>query len=807
MKRIAIDMQTLQTFEKDRGIGRATRMLLEHALPQAPANHEFHLYFNRNAPRPELAAGEGRHIHWHGLDLSFDWALSKPSNRAAIERLLEHEGIDLVHFTQPLGWNICMPGEWGRCRALSTVFDLIPLLYPRECLEPLPPILHREYYERLRYLLHADRLLAISESVSSDVARILKLPERRVDAIPLAADPSFAPLPDTAPVDAVRRKYGITEPYILCVGGMNFRKNLSGLVSAFRRLRQRHQPPLQLVVVCHIGSEEEERGVQSLVRSQGVEEAVRFTNFVPHEELVALYNGAAVFAFPSLYEGFGLPVLEAMQCGCPVVSSNSSSLPEVVGQAGMLLDPGDTESWTEGLLRVLCDDELRRILRERGLRQAELFSWDKAGRQLLESYERAFVPGYHVMGYGLESRRLRVAYFSPLPPQKSGIADYSATLLRHLQHYVDLDLYVEDAVEVERGFLASRFQSIPAARFPARAGDYDAALYHVGNNTLNWPIYKMARRVPGVVVLHDYSLQGVIYHNTALAGDPDRFVEEMAFAYGERGREAAERTVHGQAVMDAGDWPASAQLIGQSRGAIVHSQWVRDQILAECPHADVRVLPLAVPMAYGTRVEPEFFSQIGVSPDTFLVVSVGFQNRSKRVEPLVKAFLSFHAHCPNSRLILVGEIQPDAHEILDRLRVRENLEGKVICTGYVPEEAMRKYVLAASVCCSLRYPSFGESSAGASQYMAAGRPILVTNVNQFQELPDDFAWKVDLGPCEETLIGRYLERLYADPELRAEMGERARQYAWDRLSFSLVAEEYFQYLRHVVRQPAPLPGT
>ncbi|MBE7559235.1 glycosyltransferase [bacterium] len=665
-------------------------------------------------------------------------------------------------------------------------------------------------------MLHREVLRAIALSAArrpaddhlrareGDAARILGIPERRMDAIRWRRTPRSWVLSDAAAVEAAAAS--TTSPTYHPVRGAMSRKNLSGLVAAFRRMRaapgtaaasRRSPQDVQLVVVCHIGSEEEERQVRSLVRAQGVEEATRFTNFVPHDVLVALYNGAAVFAFPSLYEGFGLPVLEAMQCGCPVVSSDASSLPEVVGKAGMLLPAQDVEAWAEGLVRVVSDEELRAVMAEKGRAQAARFSWERAGRQLLESHQRAFVPGYHVVGHGLSSRRLRVAYFSPLPPQKSGIADYSAHLVKHLYHYVDLDLYVEDGVVVEDAFLTGRLNCLPMSVFAGRADDYDVALYHVGNNSLNWPIYKTARRIPGVVVLHDYSLQGMIYHNTALAGDAAGFVEEMTFAYGERGRRAAERTLAGREVMDAGEWPASAQLVCWSRGAIVHSRWVRDQILSECPHADVAVIPLAVPMAYGTCVEPEFLAEMGVPPETFLVVSVGFQNKSKRIEPLVKGFLAFHTRCPYSRLVLVGEIQPDGHEVLDRLRATLELEGKVVVTGYVPEETMRKYVLAASVCSSLRYPTFGECSAGAAQYMAAGRAMLVTNVAQFQELPDDFAWKVDLGPREEALIAAYLERLYHDRELAAEMGRRARQYAWDRLSFSRVAEAYFQYLRQV----------
>lgn len=200
----------------------------------------------------------------------------------------------------------------------------------------------------------------------------------------------FQPLEEVN-ITKVLKKYKINQPYILYVGSFDARKNLLGLLNAFSKLRQ-HLPAWKLVIV---GARKwKSTPVFEVVQRLQLEEYVHFTGFVEEADLPALYNGADLFVFPSLYEGFGLPVLEAMACGIPVVTSNTSSLPEVAGDAALLVDPMDVEAIAAAMQQVLSDPGLAAELRRRGLEQASKFSWERTARETLAVYEKVLAkPG------------------------------------------------------------------------------------------------------------------------------------------------------------------------------------------------------------------------------------------------------------------------------------------------------------------------------------------------------------------------------------------------------------------------------
>jgi glycosyltransferase involved in cell wall biosynthesis len=236
----------------------------------------------------------------------------------------------------------------------------------------------------------ADFVVADSENTRRDVIRLLGTPPERVAVVYGGVDPSFQPVSDPARLGALRERLGVGEaPFILAVGVIEPRKNLSQLFEAFERLRGRREVARKLVKLVVVGR----RGwlwqdiLARAERSPWRDEII-FPGFIPESELATLYSAAAVLAFPSLYEGFGLPILEAMACGTPVVASNSSSLPEVVGKAGLQVDPNDADELAAALELVLLDEPLRAKLRERGLARAAEFNWPSAARSLVEVYRR-----------------------------------------------------------------------------------------------------------------------------------------------------------------------------------------------------------------------------------------------------------------------------------------------------------------------------------------------------------------------------------------------------------------------------------
>ena len=285
---------------------------------------------------------------------------------------------DIFHATNHL------LAHFSRARTVFTLHDLIFLRYPEYHLPR-----NRWYltFAIPRYLRAADVVITPSECSRQDAIKAYGLPESKIRVIYEAPAPYFKPITDqTAPAE-VRQKYNLPEKFILHVGTIEPRKNLNRLLDAFKPLLQ-DWPDLHLVLIGKKGWLYEP--FFQHLRNLGLEERVVFPGYIDEADLPACFQLAEVFAFPSLYEGFGLPPLEAMACGAPVVSSNSSSLPEVIGEAGLLIDPTNTAELAAALRRVLSDDALKSELGQRALARAKQFSWVNAVDALQEVYRSLY---------------------------------------------------------------------------------------------------------------------------------------------------------------------------------------------------------------------------------------------------------------------------------------------------------------------------------------------------------------------------------------------------------------------------------
>jgi len=287
------------------------------------------------------------------------------------------EGVTLFHATEHL-----LP-KLTHARSVFTLHDTAYLLFPQYHL-----LQNRVYLTLMmpRFLARADRVIAVSEATRRDALQFYRLNPEKVVVIPEGVEPRFRPEPDPARLAAVRQKYALPKRFILCVGTIEPRKNLPILLDAYAALRP-HYPRLGLVIAG--GKGWLYQSFFERLQSLGLETQTRvtLTGYVPDDDLAALINCAEVFAFPSIFEGFGLPPLEAMACGVPVVCSNASSLPEVVGEAGLLLPPHDVRAWADALARLLTDAQLRADLRARGLARSRLFTWEAAALHTLQVYQ------------------------------------------------------------------------------------------------------------------------------------------------------------------------------------------------------------------------------------------------------------------------------------------------------------------------------------------------------------------------------------------------------------------------------------
>jgi glycosyltransferase involved in cell wall biosynthesis len=291
--------------------------------------------------------------------------------RASIAR----HRVQVVHYPANVGPLLPLP------RLVLTVHDCTFLRHP----EWFP--WNRAMYYRAavrRSACRAARVIADSQATAEDLMEWLGLPEDRIDVVPLGVDPGFRPA-DATTQGAIRSLYGLPASYFLYVGTIEPRKNIAGLIDAWSATACAH--PCDLVIAGRRGWKMD--AVDAAVDRSPHRARIHFTGFVPQENLPALVSAARGFVWPSFFEGFGLPPLEAMACGVPVITSNTSSLPEVVGNAALTVDPADTSALAGAILRLATDDTLAVNLREKGFARAIEFTWAVTARQTLESYRKA----------------------------------------------------------------------------------------------------------------------------------------------------------------------------------------------------------------------------------------------------------------------------------------------------------------------------------------------------------------------------------------------------------------------------------
>lgn len=372
--RIAFDARYVS--DRYHGIGRAAFRLLE-ALVEAAPERTFVVFRGRapdsrfdweslaRRPNVELHAGPWP-LYWPHEQLLWPW-------------LLRRARIDLFHspyFVAPL---------LAGCPVLITIHDLIFDRYP----EAMPQQWARPYYRALTQwsVRRARVVLTVSQATAADLAAPpYRVPPEKLRAIPHGVEPGFSALADPVQLDALRRRFDLARPFVLAVGARRPHKNLGRLVEAFARLA--HSLPHDLLFAGPPDKRFPDEAREAAERA-GLSARVRFLDWVSEEELRGLYTLADLVAMPSLIEGFGLPALEAMACGTPVLASERSSLPEVVGEAGVLVDPYDIGAIAAALERVLRDDRLRQRLSRAGRDRAATFSWQAAAQQTLAAYHDA----------------------------------------------------------------------------------------------------------------------------------------------------------------------------------------------------------------------------------------------------------------------------------------------------------------------------------------------------------------------------------------------------------------------------------
>lgn len=489
--RIVIDMQGAQTESRFRGIGRYT-MSFAQGVVRNRGGHEVILALSGLFPdtiEPIRAAFDGmlpqENIRvWH---VPGPVAEGLPGNetRREVAELIREAFLaslqpDVIHvsslFEGYVDDAVTSIGRFDKQTPVSVIlYDLIPLLNPDQYLKPNPH--YEQYYQRkLGYLRQAARFLAISEFARQEGVVHLGAPESQVVNVSTAIEHHFHPLTlDEQTVNQLRQKFGLTRPFVLYTGGADERKNLPRLIQAWASLPPDLRKTHHLLFAGKMPDGEIAR-FREIAKSSGIKTSeLIFTDYVSDEELVQLYNLCALYVFPSWHEGFGLPALEAMACGAPVIGANTSSLPEVIGLDEALFDPMDVSAITAKMQQTLADEGFRDRLQSHGLQRAKLFSWDETAKRAIASWE-SISPG-KPPSY-LDASMAGIRFYKSLSPHVSyqgdaDLLDISACLALNQQTGIERQLLLDvselcqhDAAtgvqRVVRSYLKWLLQSPPA---------------------------------------------------------------------------------------------------------------------------------------------------------------------------------------------------------------------------------------------------------------------------------------------------------------------------------------------------------
>jgi glycosyltransferase involved in cell wall biosynthesis len=358
---IAFDMLFAISESNDRGIGRYSRNMIDSIR-----NDQSHFYYYFY---PEIHLGTD-HL------------------KTQLQEFLVQNSIDIYHVTSPFDWylhnHVILSKEWfGKTKLAVTLYDIIPLIYSGVYLTDINLI--ESYLKILDFVKSCDFIFAISETTKRDAVHYVGMDPNKITVISGGIEEQFKVIRSFDRSD-VHERYGIIKPYIMCTGGIDFRKNLNRLIEAFGQANRQLELKYQLVIVCR-ATELEKQYLRHIATNAGVSDSLILTGFVSDDDLVKLYNSAELFVFPSLYEGLGLPVLEAMSCGVPVLTSNTSSLDEVSGDAAYKVNPESIDDIAEGIVYLMKRSDLREEYRRKGLKHAAYFQWEKVGRKVLDAYK------------------------------------------------------------------------------------------------------------------------------------------------------------------------------------------------------------------------------------------------------------------------------------------------------------------------------------------------------------------------------------------------------------------------------------
>lgn len=767
---ILIDGQTLETEEINRGIGVYFKNVVSNMIKQSVGDIWYITVSSEKAVSKLDRWTANRvipivdRVFAPGTDYTREDDFSE-----RINQIITKYHIDCFWCPNPLMVNVLFPNKEIICPFYATVYDLIPYLMPvRDWEERIT----QEYHRRLTYLKQV-HMICISEATRGDMQRIIG-EDTHAEVTMLAADSSLF--------------YGERQEHrpdgkacIVYTGGFDYRKNLYGAVEAFAKAKKMLS---DLEVTFYIVGKYNAEGKEQLemkLNELGINDSVKLTGYLPDQDLADLYRKADVFFFPSLYEGFGLPLLEAMLGGAYILSADNSSLPEVCAGYAMLCNAGDTEDMAEHL-RDAVYASLQESMESKRARQeyAQGFTWEKTAGETLAVLEHCADPE--------KIPRKKIAMVTPWPKQQTGIANYVYQLIPHLNQYFDIDLFVDNSMDKDCELLPYVYgKQYTIDRLEQLHGGYDEIIYHIGNCVkYHANTYKLFEKLGGIAEIHDFNLNAFFYHGFYTTGQKEIYHRALTAGYGEAGvihYKNMEKKVENP---DGTKYPMSHGIAQLASKVIVHNEWsyrklgegIRKYLV---PHACFELETV------DNSSKEEVLKRIRYHEGEIIIGCLGWMNSNKRPQVMIQSLADLRHQGYPVKLVFWGE---KGTEECNALIEREHLQDAVVITGYLERE---QYLVGLELCdiiLNLRYPTMGESSGTLCETMKAGKPSIVTAINQYLEFPDDVCWKVPLGKMEVPALTAMLKYLLDHEAVREAMAENARAYADHVLNCENIARLY-----------------
>lgn len=788
--RIVIDMQGAQTESRFRGIGRYT-LSFALAVVHNRGEHEVFLALSGLFPEtiePIRSAFDGilpqENIKvWYadGPVREMESGNEERRRKAELirEAFLASLRPDVVHISSLFeGFEddaVTSVGRFDRSTPVSlALYDLIPFLNEDYYLTPNPPYA-AYYYRKMEHLKKADRYLTISEFAKEEGVLHLPVPSERFVNISTAVGPEFRQIEveETSKL-TLFRKFGLTRPFILCTGGADERKNLPRLIEAFSYLPPEMREEHQLLFAGKL-SDNQVSEFNDVARTFGLKrEELKFAGYISDLELLSLYNLCKLYVFPSWHEGFGLPALEAMACGAPVIASNTSSLPEVVGLEVAQFDPFDPWAISTKISRALGSSEFRDRLIVHGAERAKLFSWDRTAKTAISAWEELHSnKARSVEILDQRESKLKLAYVSPLPPERTGIAGYSEDILPALSEYYDIEV-VTFQEETTKEVLEGPFNVRTVDWLLEHQNEIDRVVYQVGNSPFHSYMLNLMEEVPGTVVMHDFYLSGLLWWLENVAREEGVWAKALYSSHGypaliELGRNEEDAKKK---------YPSNLTVLEKAKGVVVHSEYSRSLAKEWYPklYADEwEVIPLVRKTAYAdSSRKASARKTLGLPEDDFVICSFGFLDYTKLNHRLIDCWLqSDLSSSTKCRLVFVGENHGGEYGqgLVEKIE-NSGFGDKICITGYVSKDDFQNYLAAADAAVQLRTLSRGETSAAVLDCMNYGLPLIINGNGSSAEvdstavsmLPDEF---------EDVELISALNEIWQNSGLRKVMGDRS----------------------------------